>query len=73
MLAVLIIGACLIFSIILAFLDRNGNKGASLATTATVYCLIFAIVSHVHGTGWLCALASLAWTVNLLVRSDVQR
>ncbi|CAI6029567.1 hypothetical protein COHCIP112018_00645 [Cohnella sp. JJ-181] len=71
MLFTLLIAVMLLLSAIAAFSDREGNVVGSLAQTAAVFCLIYAALFS-RGTAILCLLASLAWVVNQLSRSDAR-
>ncbi|SFB43601.1 hypothetical protein SAMN05216312_10860 [Cohnella sp. OV330] len=56
------IAVMLVFSVIAAFSDKEGKTLGSLAQTATVFSLIFAVF-YGHGKPIFCVLASVFWAV----------
>ncbi|MEK0315922.1 hypothetical protein [Cohnella sp. 56] len=72
MLLTLLILAFLALSVIAAFSDKDGQVVSSLAQTAAVHCLIFAVDWYVASAIWLCALASFAWLIHQLARSNTR-
>ncbi|MDG0793646.1 hypothetical protein OMP38_24555 [Cohnella ginsengisoli] len=71
MLWIVVISAMLLFSVIAAFSDKEGKTLGSLAQTATVFCLIYALF-YERGHAVLCVLASVSWTVFQFSKSDTR-
>lgn len=61
----------LLFSVIAAFSNKEGKTIGSLAQTATVFCLIFAVF-YGHGNAVFCVLASVFWAVYQFSNSNTR-
>ncbi|WP_217594619.1 hypothetical protein [Cohnella sp. GbtcB17] len=71
MLPIVVVVVLLLFSVIAAFSDKEGKRLGSLAQTATVFCLIFAVYTA-RANALLCVLAAVSWTIYQFSRSDTR-